>query len=103
MVKGLTSPPMSKGIEGNYSSTAKDLASDLENYSQSENESFQICKTTYLQVECRAQLVWHLPCLRFLCQEYHIAQLITQQVKFYLLFLQVTRGSYNQDNNNTIS
>ena len=27
------------------------------------NESFQICKTTYLQVECRAQLVWHLSCL----------------------------------------
>jgi hypothetical protein len=44
VVKGLTSPPMSKGTEGNYNSIAKDLASDLENCSQSENESFQRAK-----------------------------------------------------------
>lgn len=44
VVKGLTSPPRSKGAEGNDNSLVKDLTSDLEDYSQSEKDDFQGAK-----------------------------------------------------------
>lgn len=44
VVKGLTSPPRSEGAEGDDNSLVKGLTSDLDDYSQSENENFQGAK-----------------------------------------------------------